>query len=90
MAVRKVDGNLFLKAPYVFGIEYQNGTKQHKSLNLIKKCALQSCSVDYTPLGSYMTYEDSDATMVSYNISLQFQEIVPIYDTDYTDHPIGY
>jgi hypothetical protein len=91
MAVRKVNGNLFLKAPYVFGIEYQNGAnKLHQSINKIKKCALQSCSVDYTPLGSYMTYEDSDATMVSYTISMQLQEIIPIYDTDYDDHPIGY
>jgi hypothetical protein len=91
MAVKKVSGSLFLKAPYVFGIEYQNGAnKLHQSINKIKKCALQSCSVDYTPLGSYMTYQDSDATMVSYNLSLQFQEIIPIYDTDYDDHPIGY
>ena len=91
MAVRK-GGELFLTAPYVFGIEYQNGSKNeaHKSINRIKECALQSCSVDYTPLGSYMTYEDSEATMVSYSISLQFQEIVPIYQDDYDDHPIGY
>jgi hypothetical protein len=89
MAVKK-GGEFFLKAPYVFGVEYQHGTSTHQSINLIKKCALQSCSVDYTPLGSYMTYNDTDATMVSYNISLQFQEIVPVYDTDYDDHPIGY
>jgi hypothetical protein len=91
MSVRNADSNLFLKAPYVFGIEYQNGAnKLHQSINKIKKCALQSCSVDYTPLNSYMTYQDSDATMVSYTISMQFQEIVPIYDTDYNEHPIGY
>jgi len=92
MAVRK-GGELFLKAPYVFGIEYQHGTEQHKSINKIKECALQSCSVDYTPLNSYMTYDDQadpEAPMVSYTISMQFQEIVPIYDTDYTEHPIGY
>ena len=90
MAVKNAESNLFLNAPYVFGIEYQKGTSTHQSINLIKKCALQSCSVDYTPLGSYMTYNDDDATMVSYNISLQFQEIIPVYDTDYDDHPIGY
>lgn len=90
MAVRK-DENLFLKAPYVFQIEYMKGaTRKHPSINLIKKCALQGFNVDYTPLGTYMTYSDDEATMVSYNLSMQFQEIVPIYDKDYDDHPIGY
>ena len=93
MAVR-TDGDLFLRSPYAFGIQYQHGSKDvHKSLNRIKTCALQSCSVDYTPLGSYMTYEDSDATMVSYSISLQFQEIEPVYSGDYDEissDEIGY
>lgn len=89
MAVRK-DGDLFLKAPYVFQIEYLKGNSLHKSINRIKKCALQGFNVDYTPLGTYMTYNDEDATMVSYNLSMQFQEIVPIYDKDYDDHPIGF
>jgi hypothetical protein len=90
MAVRVVEGNIFLKSPYVFQIKYWKGTSEHQSINLIKTCALQSCSVDYTPLGSYMTYEDEAATMVSYNISLQFQEIEPVYSDDYDTHPIGY
>jgi hypothetical protein len=91
MAVRVVDGDIFIKSPYVFQIKYQKGTSDHQSINLIKTCALQSCSVDYTPLNSYMTYEDDAATMVSYNISLQFQEIEPVYADDYDDkHPIGY
>ena len=30
-----------------------------------------------------MTYEDG--TMVSYTLSLQFQELTPILDTDYND-----
>lgn len=75
---------LFLRAPNVFEIEYQYGTSSpHPGLNLIKKCALTNCSVDYTPLGSYATYEDG--TMIAYTLSLQFQELEPIYDTDYTD-----
>lgn len=85
MAVKK-DNVIFLKAPNVFKIQYQYGgedgkPKPHPGLNLIKMCALTNCSVDYTPLGSYMTYEDG--TMVSYTISLSFQELTPIYDTDY-------
>jgi len=99
MAVRKETG-LFLRAPHVFTIRYLKGeTDNHPGINLIsptddtKACALTNCSVDYTPLGSYATYEDG--TMVAYTLSLQFQELTPIYDTDYTQepaasHPIGY
>ena len=91
MAVRKDANSLFLRSPNVFKIEYLYGNKkEHKGLNLIKLCALTNCSVDYTPLGSYMTY--NEGTMVSYTLNLQFQELVPIYQDDYTEegHPIGY
>lgn len=101
MAVKKDDtAGLFLKAPHVFTIRYCQGSdKLHKSINTIspgeeqKACALTNCSVDYTPLGSYMTYNDPDATMVAYTLSLQFQELTPIYDSDYKnldENSIGY
>jgi len=94
---------LFLQAPYVFTIQYMNGKKGvHKSINLIsespikKACALVSCDVNYTPLSTYMTFaDDPEATMVAYQMSLQFQEIEPIYSKDYESgpgktHSIGY
>ena len=100
MAVRKDSTGVFLKSPHVFTVQYLNGSEIHKSIGKIspkisgetKACALLSCNVDYTPLGSYATYDDSEATMVAYNLNLQFQEIEPIYDTDYfeDDHSIGY
>lgn len=82
MAVKK-DNVIFLKAPNVFKIQYQYGDsgKAHPGLNLIKMCALTNCAVDYTPLGTYMTY--NDGTMVAYTMTLSFQELTPIYDTDY-------
>ncbi len=91
MAVKKSDGTgIFLKAPNTFLIEYKyNGADTtHPGINLIKECALLSCSVEYTPLGTYMTYPDG--TMVSYSMSLSFSELEPIYSTDYDGHPIGY
>lgn len=100
MSVRKEKNNLFLRAPYVFAIEYLHKDSTHPGIGLIssrdenssikKACALTNFSVDYTPLGSYATYEDG--TMVSYTMNMQFQEITPIYDTDYVDnpHPIGF
>jgi hypothetical protein len=103
MAVRKDNTALFLKAPHVFTIQYLKGNELHPSMNLIspepsgetKAAALIACSVNYTPLGNYATYNDSDGTMVSYELTMQFQEIEPLYDTDYTegfgkDHLIGY
>ena len=85
MAVRGGDGEnagTFLRAPNVFKIQYQLGTgNPHPGINLIKMCALTNCSIDYTPLGSYTTY--NDGTMVAYSMSLSFQELTPIYDTDY-------
>jgi hypothetical protein len=103
MAVRKSNTELFVKSPYVFRVMYNHPIKPtkdnptpertfHKSINRVKTCALQSFNVDYTPLGSYMTYEDEAASMVSYNISLQFTEIEPVYSTDYVmpEDEIGY
>jgi hypothetical protein len=84
MSVKKSTDGIFLRSPNTFFIEYMyKGQPGHKGINKIKECALMNCSVDYTPLGTYMTYEDG--TMVSYTLSLQFQELVPIYEEDYTD-----
>lgn len=92
MAPISVPNNLFLKAPYVFKIRYHYGSKiteDHPGINKIKMCALQSCVTDYTPNNVYMTYKDG--TMISYNINLTFQELIPLYDIDYNDdHSIGY
>lgn len=85
MSVQNTADNIFLKAPNVFQINYLiKGERDHPSLNRIKVCALQSCSVDYTPDGSYMTFNDENATMTSYNLTLQFQELEPVTSKDYT------
>jgi hypothetical protein len=86
MAVKESSNKIFLNSPRVFKIRYLYGGKEdHSGLNLIKVCALQSFSVDYTPLGSYATF--NDGTMVRYDLNMQFQEVEPIYDTDYEDVP---
>lgn len=82
-AVQRTTSNLFLKSPNVFRIKYLNGNEDHKSLNRMKECALVSCGVDYTPTGSYMTFTDEDASMVSYTLSLTFNELEPIYEDEY-------
>ena len=80
---------IFLKAPNVFNIQYKTfkGEKMinHPSLNRIKTCALLGCSVDYTPDGSYMTYNDPAHTMTSYQLTLRFTELTPVIEDDYFD-----
>lgn len=101
MAVRKDSTATFLKAPHVFTIQYLKGSEIHPSIGKIspkisgitKACALLTLTTDYTPLGTYATYNDDSATMVAYSLQMTFQEIEPIYDIDYFEdepHPIGY
>jgi hypothetical protein len=92
MAVKVAESQIFLKTPNIFKIEYQEGNsgKLHDSLNRIKECALLGCDVDYTPDGTYMTFNDEGKTMTSYQLTLRFSELDPVYNTDYSSHQIGY
>ena len=98
--------NMFLETPNVFLIEYiyqsvGSGVAgnnlvtntEHPFMNKIKPCALTSINVNYTPDGSYMTYE-TNGSMVGYDLNLTFQEIEPIYrsdqDQEYTRDNMGY
>ena len=94
MAVQRTQSQLFLKAPHTFKIRYLHKDKDHPYINLIKECALQSFTVNYTPEGNYMTF--ADGLMTSYEISMQFQELEPVFNDDYSkldqdkDTVIGY
>lgn len=72
---------LFITAPRVFNVLYKSGSKDHPFLNRFKTCALQSMSVNFTPDGTYTTY--GDATPVHIQMTLQFQELTPIFRDDY-------
>ena len=82
MAPIRMDGKLFLKTPNVFKLKYifKNG-RQHPFLNKIKRCALMNMQVNYTPDGSYMTYDDG--SMTSYDVNMTFGELNPIYQEDF-------
>jgi len=81
MAPKRTQQKIFLKSPNVFRLKYmfKNG-QEHPFLNKIKKCALTSFTAQYTPDGSYMTYEDG--SMTSYEMQLSFGELNPIYNDD--------
>ena len=85
---------MFLETPNIFRIQYIYNTDspdlslenasvlsrstEHPFMNRIKPCALTSLNVNYTPEGSYMTYEDG-GSMTGYDLNLTFKEIEPIY-----------
>lgn len=81
-APKREGGQLFLKFPDIFKLEYiYQGGGQHPFMHKFKPCALTNLSVDYTPDGSYMTYKDVPS-MTAYNLSLSFGEIEPIYSDE--------
>ena len=82
MAAQRSTSNLFLLSPNIFKLKYISGfgKKQNPYMNKIKPCALSAFNVNYTPDGSYMTYNDpNNPSMTSYDIGLSFSEIEPIY-----------
>ena len=85
MAPIREGTRLFLKTPNTFKIQYQQLASNSASpfLNKFKECALTSCSVQYTPEGSYAPFEDG--AMSSYSMTLAFQELEPVYSDDYEE-----
>ena len=84
MAPIRDESKLFLRTPHTFRIKYiQMGrdTDKSKFLNEFKECALTGCSIAYTPEGNYAPYRDG--AMSSYQMTLQFKELTPIYNDDY-------
>ena len=81
-ATQKTQGDVFLAAPNTYGLQFFKGPTPHKFLPILKECALLNVGVNYMPDNSYMTYEDS--SMVSYSLTLSFQELVPIFNSDYS------
>jgi len=88
----RTESNLFLKAPHTFGIQYLHlgqGGNDHPFIGRIKECALQYIITNYTPEGQYATF--NDGVMVSYQITMQFSELEPIFNDDYNELTgIGY
>ena len=92
---------MFLTTPKIFRIQYIYNTDspdlaesgevlsnstEHPFMNKIKPCALTGLNVNYTPEGSYMTYEDG-GSMTGYDLNLTFKEIEPIYADDHLSTP---
>jgi len=87
MAPKVSNAGTFLKTPDVFELRYRKGTDPHPFLHRFKQCFLKEVNVNYTGEGTYATYDDG--TPVSMIMDLSFQEIEPIYDTDYGEYKVG-
>jgi len=74
--------SLFLGTPNVFKLSYKTaGNKEISGLNKFKICALVNMSVVYAPDGQWAAYAEGQP--VSVQMSLNFQEIEPVYESDY-------
>ena len=92
MAAKKMSGkageaSFFLGTPNVFKLEYKSGNNPIDAINKIKTCALTSFQCNYTPDGLWAAYEKGQP--VSTTFSMSFNELEPIYDTDYQEDVFG-
>ena len=91
MAPIRSKSRLFLRSPHTFRLAYKhkvgltNDKDDHPFLNKFKECALNGFGVNYTPSGQYSTYEDG--VMTSYQVTMGFQELEPVYKDDYGNDP---
>ena len=79
--------NFLLGTPDVFKLRYIKAKTQKdiKGLNKFKTCALQSVSVDYTGEAARFAAYDEDSQPVTTLVTLNFTELVPLYDEDYKE-----
>lgn len=90
MSVRRSSSGLFLMSPHLFELKYLAGSdRPNPHLNKFKMCAMTGLNVNYTPNQTFMAFENN--MPVAYQVDMQFQEIEPIFNDDYTnDNSIGY
>lgn len=97
MAVKKLKGksgeaSFFLGTPNVFQLEYRTKSTEKgggqfiDGVNRFKTCALTTFQCNYTPDGFWAAYQAGQP--VSTIMSMTFNELEPIYDTDYQENNI--
>jgi len=83
MAVQRSKANLFLRSPRLFQLKYiYKEGNQHPYLNKFKPCAMTNFQVNYTPDGSYATF-DQTGSLTAYDLTMSFSEVMPIYANDF-------
>ena len=73
----------FIKSPDVFILTYKKGGSPHPFLNVFKPMALESIAINYTASNTYSTFHDGTPTIMK--MTLQLQELNPIYSEHYDE-----
>ena len=88
-------GSFFLGTPNIFDIHFKTAkTKDYQILDRndsvlrIKTCACTGAAVNYTPEGMWNAYEKGQPVAIT--LSLRFNELEPIFDTDYDNNYFNY
>ena len=88
-------GSFFLGTPNIFDIHFKTAkTKDYQILDRndsvlrIKTCACTGAAVNYTPEGMWNAYEQGQPVAIT--LTLRFNELEPIFDTDYDNNYFNY
>jgi len=93
MSAKKINptsggASFFLGTPNVFDLEFKTGGGQLiDGLFRVKTSACTSTAISYTDGAQWSAYDDGQPTSI--NLTLAFEELEPIYDTDYSEFPLG-
>ena len=80
--------SFFLGTPNVFDLQFRTSGGQFiDGLFRVKTSACTSTSISYTDGAQWSAYDDGQPTSI--NLTLSFEELEPIYDTDYSETPLA-
>ena len=80
--------SFFLGTPNIFDLQFKTGGGQLiDGLFRIKTSACTNTAVSYTDGAQWSAYDDGQPTSI--NLTLAFEELEPVYDTDYSETPLG-
>ena len=91
-AVQRTDARIFLSAPNTFQVTYHMAdsgiddtfeSREHPYIGKMKECAITSVGVEYTPENNFARFDEG--YMTQYKLSLQMQELEPIFNNDYDE-----
>lgn len=77
---KKISGENFIRVPHLCQFTFMKGDKAHPYIIQYKPCAITRVQVNYTPDGTYATYDDG--APVALELQLGFQETKLIYSTE--------
>ena len=74
--------NGFIGVPDLVRVAFMHGPGEHPHLPKFKMCAITQVDVNYTPDGSYATYEDGQPVAIELRLNLQETKLVFAEDID--------